>query len=88
MKEEIKKALREDQTIDIITIGAKTGLPRRIEIWFTNIDGRIIICGTPGATGGPATGLAGKPESEPGIHLLFERVNQGRITRQGSRNCR
>ena len=53
MKEEIKKALEEDQTIDIITIGAKTGLPRRIEIWFTNISGRIIICGTPGATGGP-----------------------------------
>jgi hypothetical protein len=55
MKEEIKKALREDQTIDIITIGAKTGLPRRIEIWFTNVGGRIIICGTPGATGGPGT---------------------------------
>ena len=53
MKADIQKALQEDQTIDIITIGAKTGLPRRIEIWFTNVSGRIIICGTPGATGGP-----------------------------------
>lgn len=55
MKEEIRRALKEDRTIDIITIGAKTGLPRRIEIWFTNVNGRIIICGTPGATGGPGT---------------------------------
>jgi hypothetical protein len=46
------KALRSDQTIDIITIGAKSGLPRRTEIWFTNIQGRIIICGTPNAEGG------------------------------------
>ena len=45
-------ALRKDRTIDIITIGAKTGLPRRIEIWFTNVNGRIIICGTPAAKGG------------------------------------
>lgn len=52
MKDEIKQALKDDQTIDIITTGAKTGLPRKIEIWFNNIGGRIIICGTPGAEGG------------------------------------
>jgi len=50
-KTEISEALKKDRTIDIITIGAKTGLPRRIEIWFTNVSGRIIICGTPNATG-------------------------------------
>ncbi len=48
----IKDALKKDRTIDIITIGAKSGLPRRIEIWFTNVNGRIIICGTPDAKGG------------------------------------
>jgi hypothetical protein len=52
MNEDIKKALERDRTIDIITIGVKTGLPRRIEIWFTNVNGRIIICGTPNAEGG------------------------------------
>ena len=52
MKEEIGEALSKDRTIDIITIGAKSGLPRRIEIWFTNVNGRIIICGTPNAKGG------------------------------------
>lgn len=51
MNQQIKEALRTDRTIDIITIGAKSGLPRRTEIWFTNVNGRIIICGTPNATG-------------------------------------
>jgi hypothetical protein len=51
MKEKIKKALETDRTIDIVTTGAKTGLPRRIEIWFNNVDGRIVITGTPNATG-------------------------------------
>jgi hypothetical protein len=51
-KKEIRVALSKDRTIDIITIGAKTGLSRRIEIWFTNVNGRIIICGTPDAKGG------------------------------------
>ncbi len=51
MKKEIENALKTDRTIDIITIGAKTGLPRRIEIWFNNVDGRIIITGTPHASG-------------------------------------
>lgn len=51
--ERIRAALRTDRTVDIITVGAKTGLPRVTEIWFTNIDGRIIICGTPSADGSP-----------------------------------
>ncbi|HOU15595.1 MAG TPA: nitroreductase/quinone reductase family protein [Anaerolineae bacterium] len=50
--DEIQRALREDRFIDIITTGAKSGLPRKTEIWFTNIGGRIIICGTPDAGGG------------------------------------
>ena len=51
MDENITEALKNDRTIDIITTGAKSGLPRKIEIWFTNVDGRIIICGTPGSRG-------------------------------------
>lgn len=43
----IKAALKTDRTIDIVTTGAKTGLARTTEIWFTNIAGRILICGTP-----------------------------------------
>ncbi|MBN1877990.1 MAG: nitroreductase family deazaflavin-dependent oxidoreductase [Anaerolineae bacterium] len=52
LSDKIKDALSKDKLIDIITTGAKTGLPRKTEIWFTNIGGRIIICGTPAAKGG------------------------------------
>jgi hypothetical protein len=51
MRKEIREALKKDRTIDIITIGAKSGLPRKTEIWFSNVNGRIIICGTPNAKG-------------------------------------
>ena len=49
--QQIRTALEHDLTIDIVTIGAKSGQPRKTEIWFTNIDGQIIICGTPAAEG-------------------------------------
>ncbi len=48
MEEKIKQALVQDLTIDITTIGRKTGLPRRTEIWFHNLDGRLFITGLPG----------------------------------------
>lgn len=51
MKAEIKRALKNDKLIDIITIGAKSGQPRTTEIWFMNVNGRIIICGTPNTDG-------------------------------------
>lgn len=44
----IAAALASDLTIDITTTGRTSGAPRRIEIWFLNIDGRIFITGTPG----------------------------------------
>jgi hypothetical protein len=49
---ELSEALRTDRLIDIVTVGARTGSRRVTEIWFTNIGGRIIICGTPSADGG------------------------------------
>lgn len=46
--DKIRRALQTDDTIDITTIGRKSGQPRRIEIWFRQVDGRIYITGTPG----------------------------------------
>jgi deazaflavin-dependent oxidoreductase (nitroreductase family) len=46
-KEAIDSALERGHTIDITTKGRRTGEPRRIEIVFHNIDGRIYISGTP-----------------------------------------
>ena len=35
-------------TIDLTTYGRRSGLPRKIEIWWFRVDGRFIITGTPG----------------------------------------
>ncbi|QNO37925.1 nitroreductase family deazaflavin-dependent oxidoreductase [Protaetiibacter sp. SSC-01] len=35
------------RTIDITTTGAKSGRPRRIEIWFYRVDGEIYLTTTP-----------------------------------------
>jgi deazaflavin-dependent oxidoreductase (nitroreductase family) len=42
------RALASDRTIDITTTGRRSGQPRRIEIWFHNLGGRIYISGLPG----------------------------------------
>lgn len=36
-----------DHIIDITTTGARTGLSRRIEIWFHRVDGRFYLTGIP-----------------------------------------
>jgi len=46
-KNEIAAALEHGHTIDITTTGQKSRKPRRIEIVFHNIDGRIYISGIP-----------------------------------------
>jgi deazaflavin-dependent oxidoreductase (nitroreductase family) len=43
----IAAALEHGQTIDITTTGRRSGRPRRIEIVFHNIGGRIYISGIP-----------------------------------------
>jgi deazaflavin-dependent oxidoreductase (nitroreductase family) len=48
MDDRIRRALADDLTVDITTTGARTGHPRRIEIWMLHIDGRYFITGTPG----------------------------------------
>ncbi len=48
MNAEVSRALEQDRTIDITTTGKNTGQPRRKEIWFHNLDGRLFITGLPG----------------------------------------
>ena len=40
--------MASQRTIDLTTFGRKSGLPRRIEIWWFRVDGRFVITGTPG----------------------------------------
>jgi deazaflavin-dependent oxidoreductase (nitroreductase family) len=37
-----------DHTIDITTIGRRSHVPRRIEVWFHRVDGRWYLTGVPG----------------------------------------
>ena len=48
MTNDVQAALNTDRTIDITTTGRKTGEARRLEIWFQNVNGRIMITGLPG----------------------------------------
>lgn len=51
MDSAVDRALSSDRTVDISTTGRKTGVDRRVEIWFHNVDGGIYITGTPGTRG-------------------------------------
>jgi deazaflavin-dependent oxidoreductase (nitroreductase family) len=46
--ERIRAALVSDGVADVTTIGARSGEPRRTEIWFLHLDGRTFVTGTPG----------------------------------------
>ncbi len=46
---DVRDALRRGGLIDITTRGRKTGQPRRIELAFHNVDGRILLSGRPGS---------------------------------------
>lgn len=48
MDETLRRALERGLTCDITTIGRKSGQPRRIEIWYFLVDGRVYLTGTPG----------------------------------------
>lgn len=48
VNDQIKHALATERTADITTIGRRSGLPRRIEIWFHDVDGEIYLTGLPG----------------------------------------
>ena len=44
----LRDELADDPTVEITTIGRRSGLARRIEIWMLDVDGRFFITGTPG----------------------------------------
>lgn len=44
----IQRALARPHRIDVTTTGRRTGRPRRIELVFHVIDGKVVISGSPG----------------------------------------
>src|SRR5688572_30184437 len=48
MEPQVARALERGEVMDITTIGRRSGQPRRIELVYHNVDGRILISGKPG----------------------------------------
>jgi deazaflavin-dependent oxidoreductase (nitroreductase family) len=61
MPPDVAAALARGQRMDITTTGRRTGLPRRIELVFHNVDGRILISGRPGFPRGWIANLRANP---------------------------
>lgn len=57
----IAEVLRRGEAIDITTTGRRTGLPRRIELVYHNVDGRILLSGRPGFPRGWVANLHADP---------------------------
>ena len=60
MDDDVREALAKDMTIDLTTIGRKSGEPRRIEIWMIKVGDRIVITGTPEQVASYKTSWTGK----------------------------
>ena len=58
----IAEALEHGQPIDITTTGRRTGIPRRIELVFHNVDGHVVISGRPGFPRSWIANLNANPE--------------------------
>jgi deazaflavin-dependent oxidoreductase (nitroreductase family) len=58
---DVREELDRGQLIDITTRGRRTGLLRRIELTFHNVDGRVVISGHPGRPRDWLANLAANP---------------------------
>ena len=57
----VRRALERGHRMDITTTGRKSGRPRRIELVFHNVEGRIYISGRPGWPRGWIANLRANP---------------------------
>ena len=61
LDERVQRALSRGHRMDITTTGRRSGEPRRIELVFHNVDGRILISGRPGFPRSWLANLAANP---------------------------
>lgn len=73
MDPKVVSALRRGHRIDITTTGRRSGQPRRIELVFHNIDGRIFLSGRPGFPRDWVANLGAEPRMT--FHLKGPVVN-------------
>jgi hypothetical protein len=61
VEESVRRALERGHRIEITTTGRRSRTPRRIELVFHNVDGRILISGRPGFRRGWIANLRADP---------------------------
>ncbi len=64
---DVQSELSHGQLVDITTHGRRSGQPRRIELVFHNVDGRVVISGRPGFPRGWIANLRADPRMT--LHL-------------------
>jgi deazaflavin-dependent oxidoreductase (nitroreductase family) len=62
MDDKVKEALDRGGIADITTTGRKSGLPRRVEIYFHQFDGAYFLTGRPGFKRDWEANIRAKPE--------------------------
>ena len=65
----VKEVLERGGTVDITTIGRKSGLPRRTEIYFHQFDGKFYLTGRPGFKRDWVANIVANPEFT--LHLKY-----------------
>jgi deazaflavin-dependent oxidoreductase (nitroreductase family) len=66
----VKRAMDRGGVVDITSIGRKTGMPRRTEIGFHQLDGEYFLTGFPGSKRDWLANLKANPEFT--VHLESE----------------
>ena len=82
--DQARQALERQQTVEITTIGRRSGRPRRIETWRYRTDGRFWLTGSPGSRDWYANMLA-HPEFTLHLQGLDLPVRGRAVTDPGER---
>jgi hypothetical protein len=69
-----------ERTVDITTVGRKSGEPRRIETWFYRVDGTVYLTGLPGKRG-----WAANLEADPSFTFHLKHGIQADLPAQATR---
>lgn len=81
MDDAVRDSLDRSQTIDITTIGAKTGRQRRLEIVLHNFGGRLYLSGI--ANPNRKRGWLANLEANPGLTIHLKRPVQADLPATG-----
>jgi deazaflavin-dependent oxidoreductase (nitroreductase family) len=83
---DVQDELARGQVIDITTTGRQTGQPRRVELVFHSVDGRVLLSGRPGFPRGWVANLLANPRMTFHLkrRLVADLPARGRVVTDGT----